>query len=177
MPQWVVNPATIVVAVVAVVTAIFWVGSWYGGVNSDRTTFKTFMENVGANIDSIKENVGKIFGRLDNLDQSVARLDQSIAGANSPLNLTEYGLKLAGQLKAEEWARLLAPDLEGSVAGKQAFQVNEFCKEHTKTLTINNSPDVFALSYKHGITEENMRGVLALVLRDELLDRLGIEDS
>ena len=92
------------------------------------------------------------------------------------MNLTEYGEELSKKLHARDWAERVAPTVLAKVLTKKPFEIHNFCKEFAQTLSVEEHPDVFERSYENGITYENMKDVLSLVLRDELLKQTGSQD-
>ena len=87
------------------------------------------------------------------------------------MKLTEYGQELSSKLHAEEWAKRIAPAVLPQVKGAQPFEVYAFCKNFVQKLSVEEHVDVFKRSYESGITNEDMKTVLALVLHQELLER------
>ena len=114
----------------------------------------------------IRDDIKKIFHRLP----------PPVAQSASPVSLTDYGRQLAEQLHAAEWAMETAPNVLDKVREMKAFQVHEFCKGYADGLRIDSDPLVFSRAYEHGITDEHMRIVLAIVLRDELIKITGIAE-
>ena len=63
------------------------------------------------------------------------------------------------------------------MSGYADFRIHEFCKVFTKEMTIDQYPDVFRRSYENGITDENMKTVLGIVMREELMKLGKIQES
>ena len=168
MADWL-NTPTIIIAVVALfglgtsILGLVWkVSKWTGSVDDDRTSFKKFMEKIDNNIEKIHEDIQRIFQRLG----------PSPTGASSPIELTEYGEELSKKLNARNWASQTALTIQADVSEKEPFQVHEFCKGYVGQISVETHPEVFKLAYENGISDENMRSVLTIVLRDELLGNL-----
>ena len=154
MADWL-NTPLIVIVVIAVVGAIFAVGKWVGSVNTERSSFKEFIKEI-------REDIKKILGLLP----------PAPASASSPLTLTEYGEELSGKLGAVNWAQLIAKTVLAEVRGKQPFEIHNYCKDFVSKISSEKHPGIFKLAYENGITDEHMKIVLAIVLRDELFQRL-----
>ena len=161
MEDWLNTPA-IIGALVAAVGSLIGIGMWIGSVNSDRSSFKEFTQEVRDNIKKIRENIERIF----------LSLPPSPIEFSSPIELTEYGEGLSEKLRARDWASRVAPTIQTNVSGKEPFRIDEYCKGHVSQISVETDPGVFKLAYENGISDENMRSVLAVVLRDELLSRM-----
>ena len=184
MPDWV-NTATwwlVILTGITIVVKVLW---WLFGLDADRKQLKNdaaadrktatgFMEEIRDSIGNVREQIGNIREQISNI---FGLLNKPYTHG-SPMRLSEYGKQLADNLSAPEWSREVASGILGEVRGMKAFQVHEFCKNYAKNkLDVETHPEMFSRSYRHGITDEDMRTVLTLVLRDELLSQLGIEDD
>ena len=149
------NPLTYVV-IIAICTAIFKSGTWVGGVNEDRKSFKKFMEEV-------KEKLDKILERLPAVP---------FVGS-SPLRLTDLGQKMSAQVGGKEWVARIVPDLINDVAGMPPYEIQEFCINYM-TQTFRPTPAQLAklqeCAYESGLEVSNVLKVLAVELRDKLLE-------
>ena len=150
MSEW--NPVYIL-AGLAVVGALLGIGKWIGAVNTDRESFKEFMNEIRADIK-------KIFQRLP----------PSPVTGNSPLRLTDFGKEIADKFGAFEWARELAPELVDGVRGKEPFEVDEFSRKYVNdNWTTRWRRKVMECSYEMGTGMNNVLTVMSVVLREELL--------
>ena len=77
---------------------------------------------------------------------------------------------MADFMKAKPWASDLAPSLRAEVAGKRAFEVDEFRRSFVH-LRLNDDlkERVAACAYEFGVDRDDVLKVLQVVLRDELL--------
>ena len=150
--------AAITASAVAVATliGIFWTAPrWTSRVDTDLISLKEVTKQI-------QEDIKKI----------LLRLPEMPVKSGSPVQLTDFGEKIAESLEAEKWASELAEPLLGEISEKQPFQVDEFCIEYVKTkLTEDLEKRVAACAYEFGIDKEGVRSVLRVVLRDELLGR------
>ena len=155
LPVWFIPSA--VVALLAVAALIFKAGAWVSSVNSDREWFREFMNEIRADVKSI-----------------LSRLPPSPVSGDSPLRLTEFGEKLAEWLDAEQWASGVAPSLEPTLRGAPPFKVDERAQEYVhEELGEPYGTRVAECAYEFGTTRDGVLEVLRVVLRDELLRRVG----
>ncbi len=148
-----------VATAVGLVSALLGIGIWIGGVNSDRENFKEFIREV-------REDIKKILRRLP---------PRTIEGA-SPLRLTELGRAISKELDAGKWAREVAPSVQCDA--DDAFGIQQLSFEYAKQEDSFSPAMVRAIrksAFEHGIEEEQVRQVLALELRDVLLQQEDLE--
>ena len=157
---------SVLVAVLSVLAAVLGIGAWVGGVNSDRTNFRDFMKEIRADFKTI-------LTRLPPTPAPVA--------SESPLRLTEFGKRIAERAGVREWAAIVADDEMGKVqtlAGEKAYLVDEFCEDYVRRhLGETYEAIVKECSYEFGIPQEGVRVVFKVVLRDALLQRLGLVEA
>ena len=145
------NPSIVFLAVSACVG----IGIWVGRVNSDRDTFKKFIDRMGEKIEEILQ-----------------KLPSSTVAGKSPLHLTGLGEKVSEEIQASEWAKQIAPALLVRIANKHPYEVQEFCLEYVKgedVLPEDMQEKVKTSAYQNGIEKEQVLRVLAVELRDQLL--------
>ena len=154
MPEWTTDARTIL----AIIAAIAGVGYWVGQVNSDRKSFKEFMKDV-------RDDIKTILKRLP---------AEPILGGNSPVQLTDFGKRLADQMGAQRWAEELAASLLDSVRGKKPSEVDEFCTTYVSSKLDALMESVLTdVAYEVGRDKEEVRPVLRVVLREELFKLRG----
>ena len=106
----------------------------------------------------------------DDIKQIFLRLPPVPVVASSPLQLTDYGEKMADFMRAKPWVSDLAPSLRTEVAGKRAFEVDEFSRNYVQTRLEDDLKErVAACVYEFGVDRDNVLKVLQVVLREELL--------
>ena len=87
------------------------------------------------------------------------------------IGITDFGQDISEQLDARSWARRTAAELRDKVEGKQDFEVQEFCFDYVGTqLKPDQGRQVGRIAYEHGIDREQVLKVLAIELRDALLE-------
>ena len=76
-------------------------------------------------------------------------------------------------MKAKPWASALAPPLRAEVAGKRAFEVDEFSREFVQVRAEDDLKERFAAcGYEFGVDRDDVLKVLQVLLREELLRHL-----
>ncbi len=127
-------------------------------------------------IDRKFEDVNRRFEGIDRkLDRIFDRLPPTLAEIKSPLALTDHGKSLADKLGAYDFAENLTPAALPKVQGMEEFEVYEFCRRYFRSgMEPELEFDVFRRAYNAGISRDDCRTVMTLVLRDELLKRLGL---
>ena len=158
-PGWVVGGVTLLIAVVVF---IFKAGDWYGKVNTDRSNFREFMDEVRTDIKKILGYVGP----------------EAIVGS-SPLRLTDLGNKIAKEVDAESWTEELLLKVSGEAENKSPYEIQEFCFQYAQELvpTPEQRLALHRTAYDNGVETLTVRRVLAIVLRDKLLQHTNQQAS
>ena len=152
MADWLSTPL-IVTASLAVIIAAVKVIRWTATVDLRLDQFTAFAKEV-----------------RDDIKQIFLRLPPVPVVSSSPLQLTDFGARMADFMKAKPWASDLAPSLRAEVVGKRAFEVDEFSRSFVY-LRLNDDlkERVAACAYEFGVDRDDVLKVLRVVLRDELL--------
>lgn len=89
------------------------------------------------------------------------------------MRLTDLGNTIAGELDTTSWAKRTAEGLRDQAKGKRPYEIQEFCFEYVSSDEFRPSDDltvaIETCAYDHGIDDDQVRTVLAITLRDELL--------
>ena len=144
-------------------TAALRIGKWVGAVNTDRISFKDFMNEIRVDIKEI-----------------LKRLPPATVGSESPIQLTDLGRTISQSLGVSDWAAEQALLLVEDARGKQEYEVHDLSLEHVQKRFAEDSQLNAHMrddAYQHGIDVEKVQDVYAVELRDELLRRIGGEDS
>ncbi len=149
--------------VIAAIGAAWRYGVWRGKVDSDRTNFQQFMQEVRADIK-------QILGRLP---------PPPPVSASSPLRLTDLGRQISQDTGAEKWAESAFAELLEEIEGKDPFGIqtiafdyaNQFAPSDGLLAKMRNS------AFDNGLDLEGVRRVLGVVLRDLLLRERGLLPS
>ena len=124
---------------------------------------ESFEDTTGNFIKEIRDDIKKIFDRLP----------PPVATSKSPLKLSEFGQSISSEVKASDWARGKAPDLLVSVKGKHPYEIQDFCYGMVFSEDFAKE-DIYPLAkecaYNRGIKVSQVQEVLALELRDALLE-------
>ena len=139
---------------------ILYLFSWYKDVNHDRRDLRSLLQAIQKDIREIKD---KLSGT------------PAATTSGSPLQLSEYGKKLAKCLDAEKWAANKASELLPEMQGKDAYEIQQYCNTYVFDKfqpTIPQDRLIRDCMYQNGATRTHVNEVLSLVLRDEALARL-----
>ena len=98
------TPIIVIPVVLGILGFVFWFGKWVGAVNTDRTMFGNF-------VNEIRSDIKKILGRLP----------QVTVASTSPLRLTKIGEAISEKLEAGNWAKETALSVASKIEGKQPF--------------------------------------------------------
>ena len=160
MAEWVGdNPWAPALLGIAAIGGLIKLGMWIGAVNTDRESFRAFMEEV-------RGDIKKILGRVP--AQTVER--------GSPLRLTEFGEEISRKLDVKTWALNEAMAQFERVDRKEHYEVHDFCIEHVQMqfdLGDEFYVRVRAGAYDNGTTVKNVQDVFVIELRDALLRLMG----
>ena len=178
-PVVIVAVASVIVAIVAVVIAVLGYrrnkeidhvdfGEWKGEVNTDRDHFKTFMEEMRVEMREIRNSIEKLFIRPTLPPSSSQPITNS-----SPLSLTDFGEKIASDLHASYWVTKEAPKVWSYVQTLiEDYDVQEYCFQHVRRyLSDEMRTRVKRIAFERGTDIEGVYNVLAIVLRDSLLEK------
>ena len=162
-PEWLETPL-IVTAVLAVAGLIFAAGTWVGSVNANLTTFKGVVSEIKDAIKVIQADIKKIF----------ALLPRPMVAGESPLTLTKRGKEAAEMMGARAWAEALAPRLLENVQGKRPFEIDAYADDYSRRhLSDDMKERVADCAYQFGSSQDDVKPILRVVLRDALLQLTG----
>jgi len=152
-----------VTLVLAAIGFAFKFGKWYGEVNTDRSNFKDFMNEVRTKLD-------RIFERLP---------PPPPLAPDSPIRLTDLGQCISRETGAEEWADGESQTIFDKTEGKDQFEIQTIAFEHA--LSFAPSEELLARmrasAFDNGLELDGVRRVLGVVLRDRILSERGILPS
>ena len=152
MAEWL-NTPLIATVVLAVIGAIWAAARWTGKVDGK-------LGDLTKAVDEIRADIKKIFQRLP---------DPVVAGT-SPLQLTDFGEKIAKSIDAHTWALTLAPTVLPDVEGKRPFEIDTFSQSYVDTRLDDQWKErVARCAYEFGIDRSGVLSVMQVVLREELL--------
>ena len=112
-------------------------------------------------------------GRLGTAAEA-PRQPEPLLAANSPLQLTEIGRTIAGEIGADAWAAELAPILTERAAAEPPYKVDPLCEDYVDRFLEQQMRDrVAEAAYEHGMERKDVLGILRVVLRNRLLADTG----
>lgn len=159
MDEWIKSPV-IIPAVIAFVSLLVTVGIWVGRVNSDRENFKEFMKEV-------RDDIGEIFRKLPS----------SPVDSLSPLQLNDLGDQIADHMDAKAWAGALSEKILEQIEGMEDFEIDEYSRNYVSRLDEAWQRKISSSAYKFGLERNSIELVLAVVLRNVLLQRLQMQSG
>lgn len=158
-----------------------------------RGLIKDFAKGVGW-FTTVTEHIGDTKTAIDSLDERVTSLDKAVGQmqksirrvllvlfpgeptfeSGSPLRLTESGQEIADELDAASWVEKIIPQLRDRTKGEPPAVIEEVCFDYlVYSDDFQPAPElaakIRATAYEHGVAREQVRGVLAIILRDELI--------
>ena len=95
---------------------------------------------------------------------------------SGPLQLTEYGKKIAAMLDADTWVQAKAGEFEKAVTDKQPFEIDRISRYVVvQDLGAEFEERMAEVVYQSGAERENITPILAVMLRNELIRRTGAQ--
>ena len=142
-------------------------GEWKGRMDA-------FKKNTTKRLKGIDKKIGGVGTTVRDIESSLQRL--GILRAKSPLTLNELAERAWRDLDAEDWLRKHAEAVSDEVEGMDEYDVQEFCFDHMAALEFDPEQQESAkrAAYHNGLTEFQVRQVMAVKLRDQLLDLAGL---
>ena len=147
---------SVIIVLIAIGTGIFKTGKWVGSVNSDSATFKDF-------INEVRDDIKKILDRLP----------AKVVASGSPIRLTDLGNQVSEKIDAKNLAGEHAQKVFNKVKDSAPYEIQEYCMEYVKEESAW-APDQLKefgnCAYENGIPLEQVFDVIAVELRDALLE-------
>ena len=167
MPEWLIPIILTVGAIVTLWTAL---GKRTGRVETRlEKRIERTEERTGERLDRME---GRLLGAI----RSILPIGDVIA-SRSPITLTRLGAEVAEDMEAEAWAEKLAAEL-GGTAGTRNFEIQEFAFEYVEREGVFQPKErdrIREVGYNRGLRTYAVRRVLAIKLRDRLLEQAGLE--
>ena len=150
------------------------------------------LNGLDGRLDRVEGGLDKVEGRLDCVERKIetnstainqlrqivfTRFNIPSVTSESPLRLSELGKTLSEEIDAEAWVERIADQLKVNVAGKDAYEIQSFCfdyVENTDQYSDQERRIIHKVAYQRGIMAEEIRRVLAIELRDKLLEHTGL---
>ena len=165
MPEWAETTPWWVVAGLAVtfIAAIIKFARWTGRVDSRLNALDKAIAGLRKEIAEIREDIRKLLH-----GQSAKTIS-----SDSPLKLTELGQRISTSLDTPSIADGLARELRARAEGKQPYDIQELSFDFVRD-EYRPSDEVDArikqCAYENGLDRDAVLDVLAVQLRDRLLE-------
>ncbi len=134
---------------------LFQIGAWVGKVNADQEDFESFMDEVRADLREIRSAVWALLGR------------PTPAKGDGRLRLADYGEDISEAVDATWWASEQVENLKPRVAEMRPYEIEEIAFSHARGTEL--MPSMRDAMWEHSYSAEDVRVVLGIELRDELL--------
>ena len=147
-------------------------GQWMGERQAfEKWATKQFVE-IHEAIDGIRKDIETLFERLPP--------PPNLIRDESPLKLARVGKEVAEEIQSRAWAEATAKAVIDQLDASTPYEVQEFAYAYVEGEEFNLAEDLVkamkASAYEHGIRHwRNLKDVLAIELRDALLEALGME--
>ena len=140
-------------------------GEWKGWVNADRKNFKEFMARIDRTIQKIQEDINRIF----------LSIPPDPFYRSSPIRLNDLGNAISSAIGGTEWAGRHATTVVSRIEGFDAYEIQHFCFAYVKEADYSDEEKkaIRSSAYENGLTRDRVRRVLAIELRDKLLELAG----
>lgn len=176
-----INPLYFLVAI-AIGSLLVTAGIWIGKVNSDRQNFKEFMEKVREDFKEVRNDIRELRNDIkevrNDIKEIFARLGPNLTTKSSPTRLTEFGKTVAECVDAKGITEQLAKKIQEEVKGKTNYQIQSYCEEYIRDEFEPSEETVLRFeecAFENGLKIREINIVLALELRDRLLEMQGSE--
>lgn len=162
MVDWLSTPLIVTASLAVILAAVKFI-RWTATVDSKLDQFSDFAKEVRQDLREVRQDLKQIFLRLP---------PPPVAG-DSPLQLTDFGRKMADFMKVKSWTADVAPALRDEVAGKRPFEVDDFSRSYVQgRLQDDMKESVAACAYEFGVERDAVLKVLQVALRNELLRQI-----
>lgn len=140
-------------------------GRWTGSVDTDRATFKEFMNEVRQNIREI-----------------LARIPPVTTAGQSPIELTDLGKKVVTMLNPHHWIESYAQERLSRTSDMSLYQIQQDAFEFADNELLNrikiDDPkrfkDIENCAFRHGIPVSEVMKALGVVLRNKIFELKGL---
>lgn len=162
MVDWLSTPLIVTASLAVILAAVKFI-RWTATVDSKLEQFSDFAREVRQDLREVRQDLKQIFLRLP---------PPPVAG-DSPLQLTDFGRKMADFMKVKSWTADVAPSLRNEVVGKRPFEVDDFSRSYVQgRLQDDMKESVAACAYEFGVERDAVLKVLQVALRNELLRQI-----
>ncbi|MCY4674105.1 MAG: hypothetical protein OXD43_10145 [Bacteroidetes bacterium] len=147
--------------------------------DSDRKDFRETIDNYRQDsretIQEIREDIREIRSNIENLfiRTTLPPPSSQPITSSSPLSLTDFGEKIARDLGAAHWVNKTAPEVWSYAQTLiEDYEVQGYCFKYVRHyLSDEMETRIKRTAYEYGTDIEGVYNVLAIVLRDKLLEK------
>lgn len=159
-------------AVISIMAFLVGVGIWIGRRQSFEKTTGKAIDRIDTSVEKINDSIGSI-----KVNVAVLASGKSVDTTASPLRLTEFGKSIYDAVGGKNWARAEANLYTDQFGGKQPYDVQKFAFGHVYEFQPSEemSAKMKDYAYENGIAIDLVLRVLAIDLRDAMLDNLGMD--
>lgn len=167
--NWLALAATVTAG--CAVYALFSSRSSIRGDNKDWSIWRGGMDEFKKNMDEFKENTTAKLGSIEESIRELVFQKRSVIKTTSPMTLSALGKRVWSQLDAANWLLKHAAEVSGKTKVMSEYEVQNWCFEHMATLNLDPPQQnrVRNAAYRNGVTEFQVRQIMAIKLRDALL--------
>ncbi len=162
---------TVIILAIATVTAV---RLSIKSKKSDRSKWEAY---VGARLDRLEKSLDRMELKLDKIGDKIfsifSHVPRKVIGSESPHPLTDFGREIARKLNADHFAGKLAEVTKDEVKGKEPYDIQEFSFSYVQNDDHYSDEDrqiIRNVAYEKGVSENQVREVIGIELRDKLLE-------
>lgn len=146
-------------------------------INSKKSDRSKWEGSVEARLVHLDKNMEKIDFKIDKISDKIfsyfSHNFRKVIGSESPLRLTDFGKEIAEKLDADHMAGRLAEIIKEDVKGKEPYDIQEFSFNYVQDDAHYSDEDrrfIRNVAYEKGVSENQVREVIGIELRDKLLE-------
>ena len=140
-------------------------GRWRGRVDTLLESFEKRISNIEKQIADFRDIFVDVFGHR-------------VSKSQSPIRLSDFGESISEEIAAQMWAARISSALKEKITGMDAYEIQVFCFDYVEKTNHYSDEEqrvIREIAYRRGIKVEAVRRVLAIELRDKLLEHAGLE--
>lgn len=157
---------------------IYYVTKYVTMIRSEHATLTSNVRKMDSNIDEIRKDIAFMKGSMD-----ILKSQQDLLNSPSPISLTEKGIMVAAELKAEDiiarnWEHIFKK-MESDIKDKNPYDIQQYCIEE-----ISVEPRLFfakedldlikKFAFAHGQPLDLYTRLIGVMVRDEYFKRKNI---
>ena len=156
---------SLVTAILAIIGVVWSIAYWVSKVNSDRSSFKEFMN--------------KVSGQLEKISADILSLKVQLKGktieSKSPYNLSKLGVEVSDEISGKKIAEKLSVKfIDKAKKLDTKYEIQDLCFRFAHGEYEPENQDLRIMqecAYNKGITIKEVKDVIAIELRDILIAR------